>query len=56
MGEVRSVVDCHVCGLFAQDEWLGMMAQVGFRAQVLPFEHSELEPGSAKLFMGIKLT
>jgi SAM-dependent methyltransferase len=54
-GEVRSIVDRHVCGLFAHDEWLGTIAKAGFQAQALPFEHSEFEPGSsAFVFLGVK--
>lgn len=53
-GEVRCVVDCHICGLFSHDEWLEMITKVGFQAQAVPFEHSEYEPGSAYVFLGIK--
>lgn len=52
--EVRCVVDRHVCGLFSQDEWLRLIAKTGFQARTLPFEHSEYEPGSAFVFLGIK--
>ena len=54
-GEVRSVVDRHVCGLFGNEEWLGTIAKAGFQAQAVPFEHSEFEPGSSTyVFLGIK--
>jgi SAM-dependent methyltransferase len=52
--EVRCVLDRHVCGLFSHDDWVGLITRAGFRARSLPFEHSELEPGSTHVFIGIK--
>lgn len=52
--EVRCVLDRHICGLFSHENWLRMITSAGFLAQSLPFEHSELEPGSAHVFLGIK--
>lgn len=52
--QVRCVLDRHNCGLFSHEDWLRMIAQVGFRARSLPFEHSEIEPGSAHVFLGLK--
>ena len=52
--EVRSVLDRHTCGLFSHGDWLRMIARAGFRAKSLPFEHSEIEPGSAHVFLGLK--
>jgi SAM-dependent methyltransferase len=52
--EVRCVLDRHVCGLFSHDDWIRMITRAGFQAQSLPFEHSELEPGSTHVFIGIK--
>ena len=52
--DVQCVVDRHVFGLFGQDEWLRLLAKAGFQARSLPFEHSEYEPGSAYVFLGIK--
>jgi len=49
--EVRCVFDRHVCGLFAHNEWLRMLSQAGFEARPLPFEHSQIEPGSAYIFL-----
>jgi SAM-dependent methyltransferase len=34
--EVRAVHDRHVCGLFGRDEWLGLLREVGFRAEHRP--------------------
>ena len=53
-GEVRSLHDRHTHGLFSREEWLSVLQQEGFQAQVLPFNHSELEPGSTEMFVGLK--
>lgn len=53
-GSVRVEHERHVCGLFARNEWLGMLEQAGLAADVLPFEHSEVEPGSCEMFLGVK--
>lgn len=52
--EVRCVIDRHECGLFSHDDWLQVVTRVGFQAQSLPFVHSEIEPGSMHVFLGIK--
>jgi hypothetical protein len=51
---VRCVVDEHECGLFSHNEWLQWIADVGFQPGSMPFEHSEVETGSAFVFLGLK--
>lgn len=53
-GSMRVEHDRHVHGLFARQTWLDLMREIGFEGRVMPFEHSELEPGSHELFLGIK--
>lgn len=53
-GTVHVEHDRHVEGLFARDEWLKLMEDAGFEAQVVPFDHSELQPGSCEVFLGVK--
>lgn len=53
-GAVRVEHDRHVEGLFARSDWLRLLTEVGFRASVLPFEHSELESGELEVFVGRK--
>lgn len=53
-GVVRVEHDRHIEGLFARATWLQILADAGFVPQVVPFEHSELEPGSYELFLGVK--
>jgi ubiquinone/menaquinone biosynthesis C-methylase UbiE len=51
---VRVEHDRHVEGLFARAQWLQLVADVGFEPRLVPFGHSELEPGAYELFLGIK--
>jgi hypothetical protein len=53
-GSTRVELDRHVEGLFARAEWLRLLADAGFEAKVVPFEHSELEPGQYEVFAGRK--
>jgi len=50
-GAVRVERDRHVAGLFSRADWLRLLSEVGFRASMVPFEHSEL-PGGYELFVG----
>lgn len=53
-GNVTVVHDRHIEGLFARDEWLQIIAEAGFAPRVVPFEHSELEPGTHEVFIGAR--
>jgi SAM-dependent methyltransferase len=54
-GDVVSVEhDRHIEGLFPRDAWLRMLADVGFEARAIAFDHSELEPGSYEVFVATK--
>jgi hypothetical protein len=53
-GSVRVEHDRHVEGLFARATWLQTLTDVGFQPQIVPFEHSEIAPGSMELFLGVK--
>lgn len=53
-GSVRVVHDRHTEGLFSRGDWLRLLAEVGFQPSVIPFDHSELEPGSYEVFVGRK--
>jgi trans-aconitate methyltransferase len=54
-GTVQAVHDRHVEGLFPRADWLRWLTEAGFVPQVVPIEHSELEPGSYQVFVGHKL-
>ena len=52
--EVSCEYDRHICGLFGHEDWLRLITNAGFQAKAVRFEHSELEPGTAFVFVGIK--
>jgi Methyltransferase domain len=51
-GSVRVELDRHTEGLFSLDQWLRWLREAGFDARVVPFDHSELEPGTYQVFTG----
>jgi SAM-dependent methyltransferase len=50
-GSVRVVHDRHVEGLFSRSEWMRLLTEAGFEPQSVPFDHSELEPGTYEVFI-----
>jgi trans-aconitate methyltransferase len=54
-GTMQVIHDRHVEGLFSRADWLRWLSEAGFVPQVVPIEHSELEPGSYQVFVGHKL-
>lgn len=50
-GSVRAEHDRHVEGLFPRAVWLGLLEEAGFEARSVPFDHSELEPGTHEVFV-----
>ncbi len=53
-GTVRVEHDRHTEGLFSREDWLRLLIAGGFEARVIPFEHSELEPGSHEVFVATR--
>jgi SAM-dependent methyltransferase len=53
-GSVRIVHDRHVEGLFSRADWLRLLTEVGFEPHAIPFDHSELEPGTYVIFVARK--
>jgi SAM-dependent methyltransferase len=53
-GSTRAEHDGHVEGLFSRGDWLRLLSEAGFAPRAVPFDHSELEPGSYELFVGRK--
>ncbi len=53
-GSVHVEYDRHVEGLFPKDTWLRLLEDAGFTPGVLPFEHSDLEPGRHEVFICVK--
>lgn len=55
-GQVHVEHDRHLEGLFSREEWMAVLRDVGFEPRRVPFDHSEIEPGSYELFLGVKGT
>lgn len=53
-GTVRVKQDRHIVGLFARADWLRLLTEAGFQPRMLRFDHSELEPDTWELFLGIR--
>lgn len=53
-GSVRVMHDRHIEGLFPRATWLRLLKAAGFDPAVIPFDHSELEPGLYELFVCVK--
>lgn len=53
-GTVRAEHDRHVEGLFPRATWLHLLRDVGFVPRNVPFDHSELEPGTHEVFVGTR--
>jgi SAM-dependent methyltransferase len=53
-GSTRIEYDRHTEGLFTRADWLRLIGEVGFRAEVVPFELSDLEPGEYSGFICTK--
>lgn len=49
---VRVEHDRHIVGLFPRSLWLDTLAAAGFEPERVPFEHSELDPGTYEGFLG----
>jgi len=53
-GSVTVEHERHTEGLFPREDWLRTFTDVGFAPKVVPFDHSDLEPGSYELFVCTK--
>ena len=53
-GRVHVEHDRHVEGLFAREDWLRIIREVGFEPAIIPFNHSELEPDRYIVFVAKK--
>ena len=53
-GEVRCEYDRMIMGLFSHKIWLRLIADTGFKAHSIHFQHSETESAGGEGFLGIK--
>ena len=49
-GSTRLERDRHMEGLFSRNDWLRLTTAAGFEPAVVPFDHSQLDPGAYELF------
>ena len=54
-GNVQIEHDRHLLGLFPRQTWLKLLTNAVFQPQVIPFEHSQIEPGTSDVFIGRKI-
>lgn len=47
--------DRHVMGIFHRQIWVKLLSELGLQVEVIPFDHSELEPGSYEVFIAKKV-
>jgi SAM-dependent methyltransferase len=55
-GSLQVEHDRHILGLFPRQTWLNMLINLGLQPQVIPFEHSEIEPGTSEFFLARKIS
>ena len=53
-GTVHIEYDRHIHGIFSKEKWLKIMTEVGFKAKIIPVEHSEIESGLYNAVLGVK--
>jgi SAM-dependent methyltransferase len=53
-GSVRVELDRHIEGVFSRADWLRLMRQAGFEPRAVPVDHSDVEPGTYEIFVGIR--
>jgi methyltransferase family protein len=54
-GSMRVEQDRHLHGVFPRDTWLRLLAGAGYvDARAVPFEHSDVEPGTAEIFLAVR--
>ena len=53
-GSVRAEQERHILGLFARNDWLRLLSEVGFRPRAVPFEGADLDPPECEVFIAAK--
>jgi SAM-dependent methyltransferase len=53
-GSVHVEHDRHLEGVFPRDTWVRLFREAGFEHKILPFEHSDLEPGKHEVFVCLR--
>ena len=55
-GDIHVEHDRHTLGLFPRQKWLDLLSAGGLQPQVIPFNHSQIEPGACDIFIARKIT
>ena len=55
-GTLQIEHDRHVMGIFPRQTWLDLLSQDGLQPEVIPFDHSQIEPGTCEVFLTHKST
>ena len=55
-GNLQVEHDRHILGLFPRQTWLDLLSKAGLHSDVIPFEHSQIEPGTCEVFLALKNT
>jgi ubiquinone/menaquinone biosynthesis C-methylase UbiE len=53
--ELRIETDHHECGVFSKNTWLNIFNECGFKPEIIPVNHSKLEPGKYNAILGLKI-
>ncbi len=54
-GSLSVAYDRHVLGLFPRQTWIHLLSGQGLEPQIIPFEHSEIEPGTVEIYLARKM-
>ncbi len=52
--ELRIEHDHHTYGIFSKNTWITLFENTGLKAEIIPINHSKLEPGSYSAILGVK--
>jgi len=52
--ELKIEHDHHTIGIFSKNTWIELFKNAGFKAEVVPINHNELESGSYNGILGVK--
>ena len=55
-GKLQVEHDRHIMGIFPRQTWLDLLSHAGLQSEVIPFDHSQIEPGTCEVFLARKIT
>jgi len=54
-GKVQVEHDRQIMGIFPRQTWLDLLSKAGLQPEVIPFDHSQIEPGTCDVFLARKI-